>query len=86
MQGKTMTTKENAKQKLRVNIVGLMVVFLAVIAFYAVKGIDSIPYNHFTTYVAKCFATWAKSLVFSELVIVIGGFSLYLLRKRKKSS
>ncbi len=81
-----MVNKKSVKQKLRVNIVGLMVVFLIVITFYAIRGMDSIPYHHFTTYVAKCFATWAKSLVYSELVIVIGGFLLYLLREHRKLS
>ncbi len=81
-----MVNKKSVKQKLRVNIVGLMVVFLIVITFYAIRGMDSIPYHHFTTYVAKCFATWAKSLVYSELVMVIGGFLLYLLREHESSS
>ncbi|HLG31040.1 MAG TPA: hypothetical protein VI387_12590 [Candidatus Brocadiales bacterium] len=81
-----MANKKSVKQKLRVNIVGLMVVFLIVITFYAIRSIDSIPYHHFTTYVAKCFATWAKSLVYSELVMVIGGFLLYLLREHESSS
>lgn len=85
IKGKTMANKKSVKQKLRVNIVGLMVVFLIVITFYAIRNIDSIPYHHFTTYVAKCFATWAKSLVYSELVMVIGGFLLYLLREHEKS-
>lgn len=84
MNEKTATNKKGVKQKLRVNIVGLMVVFLIVITFYALRNIDSISYHHFTTYVAKCFATWAISLVFSELVMVGGGFLLYLLREHKK--
>ncbi|MGR3309211.1 MAG: hypothetical protein ACUZ77_00400 [Candidatus Brocadiales bacterium] len=78
-----MITKKSVKQKLRVNIIGLMVVFLIVITFYALRDIDSIQYHYFTTYVAKCFATWAKSLIFCELVIVIGGFLLYLLREHE---
>lgn len=78
-----MSSKKSVKQKLRVNIVGLLVVFLVIITFYAIKGMDSIPYDHFTTYVAKCFWTWAKSLVYSELVIVVGGFLLYLLREHE---
>ncbi len=81
-----MVNKKSVKQKLRVNIVGLMVVFLIVITFYAIRSIDGISYNYFTTYVAKCFATWAKSLVYSELVMVIGGFLLYLLREHRKLS
>ena len=84
IKGKTMANKKSIKQKLRVNIVGLMVVFLIVITFYALRDIDSIPYHHFTTYVTKCFATWAISLAFSELVMVVGGFLLYLLREHKK--
>lgn len=81
---KITTSKINVKQKVRVNIVGLMVVFLIVITFFAIKGIDSIPYHHFTAYVGKCFATWAKSLAYCELVMVIGGFLLYLLREHEK--
>lgn len=78
---KTVAGKKSVKQKLRLIIAGLMVIFLMVIAFYAIRNIDGIPYHHFYTYIAKCFAIWAKSLAYSELVLVIGGFLLYMLRE-----
>lgn len=83
---KVHATSAGVKRNIRINIFGLMIVFISIITFLAFNKIGSITYYQFTDYVIKCFAVWAISLVSCELVLVIGGFLLYLLRDRKRST
>lgn len=72
------------KQKIRGCIIATMAVLISLIAVYAFGNVShSLEITRGPDLLWRCLATWIKSIILTQTVLVVGALFLFMLRKPK---
>lgn len=72
------------KQKIRGCIIATMAVLISLIAVYAFGNVShTLEVTRGPDLLWHCLATWVKSIILTQTVLVVGALFLFMLRKPK---